>query len=182
MLQWISRHTRRRRNAHNLYGSIVAMTRAPSLYRELCVPDTLEGRFEMHTLHMFVFLDRLGNGGDDGASLRQTLVDQFFADMELTTRQTGVGDLAVPKKMRRLAAVFSDRLSAYQAAIADSDSRALPNLLAENVYAESEQGAKCAARLARYVRRLRTDLTFLSPANFEIGERAAHGPCGGFRR
>lgn len=182
MLQWISRHTSRRRNAHNLYGSIVAMTRAPSLYCELRVPDTLEGRFEMHTLHMFVFLDCLGRGGDDGAPLRQELVDQFFADMETTTRQAGVGDLAVPRKMRRLAAVFSDRLTAYRAAIADSDTRALPNLLANNIYAESEQGAQCATSLARYIRRLRTDLSSLSLGKFEAGEITAREPSGGSRR
>eukprot|EP01030_Chromulinospumella_sphaerica_P025925 gene25925-26094_t len=41
------------------YEAIVAAARHPAFYAQWNVPDTLDGRFDMITLHMFLVLDRL---------------------------------------------------------------------------------------------------------------------------
>ena len=117
MLHWLFRRRSRKRTAQNLYGSIVALARQPELYERFELPDTVAGRFEVLTAHVFLYLERLRREGQAGAGIAQDLVDAFFADMDATNRELGVGDMAVAKKMRGLAAVFEERMKAYGTAI-----------------------------------------------------------------
>jgi len=91
-------------NAAKLYGAIVAQARLPVFYQDLGVPDTLEGRFLMLSLHLFAVLHRLKGEGPAAVGLAQELSDRFSADMETVLREIGVGDLSIPKKVRGLAA------------------------------------------------------------------------------
>jgi cytochrome b pre-mRNA-processing protein 3 len=68
--------------------------------------------------------------------------------MDEHLREDGVGDLRVPKDMRRLAAAFLGRHRAYIVALKMGDRPALEAALRRNVYADSET-AKTAA-LAAY--------------------------------
>lgn len=158
ILTWISNRARRKRTAHEFYGSIVAAARNPSLYSELGVPDTLEGRFEMLVAHMFVFLERLGNAEDNDANLKQELVDLFFADMDVTTRQAGAGDMAVPKRMRELAHVFSERMDTYNESFASSSKDMLVTKLESLVFSKNTQRKIRAERLGIYLIQLRRTL------------------------
>jgi cytochrome b pre-mRNA-processing protein 3 len=63
----------------------------------------------------------------------------------------GVGDLAVPKRMKSFAEAFYGRQAAYLAALAASDHRELENVLARNIF-EAMEGGGGPARLAAYVR------------------------------
>ena len=85
-----------------LYGAIVAQARLPVFYRSFGVPDTLQGRFALLALHLFAVLYRLKSEGGEGRALSQELIDQFSKDMETVLRELGVGDVRVPKAMRRL--------------------------------------------------------------------------------
>ncbi len=152
MLTWITRRAERKANAHNLYGSIVTLTRTPALYDVLKVPDTIEGRFEILVLHIFACLERL-NG--EAAPLAQDIVDMFFADMDTTSRELGVGDMAVPKKMRKLAAVFEERMTAYKSALEDSSNKILMTELQNNFFVGKKASANGADGLVRYIRHLR---------------------------
>ena len=91
-------------DAAKLYGAIVAQARLPVFYQELGMPDTLEGRFVVLSLHLFAVLHRLKPRGHAASSLAQDLIDRFSDDMETVLREIGVGDLAIPKRMRGLAA------------------------------------------------------------------------------
>jgi cytochrome b pre-mRNA-processing protein 3 len=62
----------------------------------------------------------------------------------------GVGDLGVPRTMRRIGEAFYGRQAAYEAALAVDDPERLVTALARNVFG-AEPGAG-AARLAAYVR------------------------------
>lgn len=152
MLRWFKQRRVRKRTAHNLYGSIVASARQPELFRRFGIPDTVEGRFEILTVHMFLFLERLRRQDKADTPLAQALVDAFFADMDTTMRELGVGDLAVPKKMRALASVFHERLNAYREAMDAADPDELTRLIGTNVdFAESANG-RAPALLAAYMR------------------------------
>jgi cytochrome b pre-mRNA-processing protein 3 len=111
------RRSRRRDTISGLYGTIVAQARMPSFYRDYAVPDTLNGRFDLILLHLALLLDRLAQ---DPAlrHLGQAVFDRFCQDMDHNLREMGVGDLAVPKEMRRIGEAFYGRAQAYRAALA----------------------------------------------------------------
>ena len=85
-------------NSEKLYGAIVAQARLPVFYRSLGVPDTLEGRFALLSLHLFAVLHRLKAEGAEGARLAQELVDRFSQDMETVLRELGVERSPHPKE------------------------------------------------------------------------------------
>ena len=92
-----------------LYEQIVAAARQPLLYAEWNVPDTPLGRFEMIALHMFLVLHRLRGEAAEARDVAQNLTDMFFTDVEHSIRELGIGDLGVPKRMKKLARMFYGR-------------------------------------------------------------------------
>lgn len=104
--------------AKSLYESALEAARQPVLFAAYGVPDTLEGRFEMLALHLAVLLDRLGKGEDGTLRLSKPLTERFVIDMDDAMRDFGVGDLSVPREVKKAAAALYDRHKAYGAAIA----------------------------------------------------------------
>jgi cytochrome b pre-mRNA-processing protein 3 len=143
------RRSPRRDTISALYGMIVAQARLPALYRDYAVPDTVNGRFDLIVLHLTLLLDRLGQD-DSLRRLGQGVFDHFCRDMDHNLREMGVGDLAVPKEMRRLGEAFYGRAQAYRAALAAADGQALAAALRRNIYGGSQTAP--AERLASYVR------------------------------
>ena len=134
-----------------LYGTIVAQARTATFYRNYAVPDTVNGRFEMVVLHLVLVLRRL-ESAPEGRRLGQALFDWFCRDMDGSLREMGVGDLAVPAKMRKIGEAFYGRQAAYAAAFAAPDSAPLVAALARNVFGVEEGGAGGAMALAAYAR------------------------------
>ncbi|HZP19996.1 MAG TPA: ubiquinol-cytochrome C chaperone family protein [Bauldia sp.] len=142
--------------AHALYGAIVAQARQPALYADFGVPDTVEGRFEMVVLHLALLLRRLRGEGEAGRAAGQHLFDLFCADMDRSLRAMGVGDLGVPKRMKKMGEAFYGRAAAYDAAIDAGDRQALADAFARNVFAGTAAGG--AAPMAEYALTILTDL------------------------
>ncbi len=113
-----------------VYDAIVASARQPNFYANLGVPDTLDGRFDMIVLHLFLVLDRM-KGEDE--KFRQSLTDYFFMDMDRSLREIGVGDLTVGKKVRKMAEAFYGRINAYQTASEQGEAQWI-HALQRNVY------------------------------------------------
>jgi cytochrome b pre-mRNA-processing protein 3 len=130
-----------------IYGMIVAQARLPAFYQSFGVPDTVNGRFDMVLLHLWLVLRRL-RMSTDGTALAQALFDHFCSDMDDNLREMGVGDLAVPKRMVKFAEAFYGRTAAYDAALKAGGSE-LAQALARNVLLVTE--ATPAAPLAGYV-------------------------------
>jgi cytochrome b pre-mRNA-processing protein 3 len=146
----------------SLYGVIVAQARVPDFYEEFGVADSVDGRFELIVLHLALVTRRLGREAG-GAALGRALVDRFGRDMDDNLREMGVGDLAVPKKMKRMFEALYGRTRTYQSALESASqgassgtgSAALEAALARNVFG-GHGGA--VARLAAYVRCAARDL------------------------
>lgn len=139
-----------RRIADDLYAAIVAAARQEWLYSRWDVPDSPLGRFEMLSLHMVLFQRRLREKGDAARGLSQTLIDEFFRDVEHSLRELGIGDIGVPKRMKKLASMFYGRAASYVEAIEANDEDALASALCRNV--RPADGAWPQAKaLARYV-------------------------------
>ena len=89
-----------------IYGMIVTQAREPLFYRDLAVPDTVNGRFDLVLLHLWLVLRRLKSAGS-GTALSQALFDHFCSDMDDNLREMGIGDQAVPKRMRAFGEAFA---------------------------------------------------------------------------
>ena len=134
-----------------LYGAIVAQARLPAFYRDYGVPDTVSARIDMIMLHLVLVLRRLRQVEADRSLTAQPLFDLFCQDMDDNFREMGVGDLKVPKEMRRIAEAFYGRAQTYDAALDGDDGAALVAALARNVDGGGEP-TLAAARLAAYMR------------------------------
>ena len=130
----------------DLYGAIVAQARRPGFYRDYGVPDTVPGRFDLIVLHLVLVLERLGRDG-----IGQELFDVFCRDLDANLREMGVGDLAVPKRMREFGEAFYGRQAVYRQALASAGGRELEKVLRRNIFADAG-GDPNAARLAAYAR------------------------------
>ncbi len=130
-----------------IYGMIVTQAREPLFYRDLGVPDTVNGRFDLLLLHLWMVLRHL-RGLPGGAELSQALFDHFCADMDANLREMAVGDLTVPKKMKVLGEAFYGRSVAYDMALTGG-SDALADAIGRNVL--DGRDIDNAQRLAAYV-------------------------------
>jgi len=141
----------------SLYAAVVEQSRLPALYERLGAPDTVEGRFEIYTLHVVLLLDRLNQPGDQAKAVSQALFDTYVKALDHALREMGVGDLSVGKKMRKLGEAFYGRVKSYHGAFAAlPEAGALRELLARTVYAGVD--APPVEALAGYVTALRDHL------------------------
>jgi cytochrome b pre-mRNA-processing protein 3 len=139
-----------------LYSGAVAQARRPGLYTDLATPDTREGRFELYSLHVILLLDRLKGQGPQAEETGQGLVDRFTRGLDDAFRELGVGDLAVAKRIKKLAEAFYGRArAADQAFAALPDRRTLEALLARTLFEGDD--AK-AAKMTDYLVRARDHL------------------------
>jgi cytochrome b pre-mRNA-processing protein 3 len=150
-----------------VYGMIVAQARFPSFYRDYGVPDTVSGRLDMIVLQLVLVLRRLRQAPDNVRPLGQQIFDRFCRDMDHNFREMGVGDLAVPKEMRRVAEAFYGRAGAYEPALADGDETALAVALARNVFGVTEPPLG-ARRLAAYMQEAARQLATQDPGQGEL--------------
>ena len=185
MILNLFRRTPRNGTIAALYGVIVAQARKPAFYREFGVPDTANGRLEMIILHAVLVLSRLEAEGGPVRSLGQALFDHFCADIDANLREMGVGDMAVPRKMKAIGEAFYGRKRAYEAAIAAPGLAQLAAALARNVHTGSASDIAGVERLAGYVSAaagalaavdreslLRGDIAFPEPGAFAATEAA----------
>jgi cytochrome b pre-mRNA-processing protein 3 len=150
------------------YEAIVAAARHRGLYAGCGVADSLDGRFDMITLHAFLVLDRL-KGAEQ--PFRQALVDELFQDMDRSLREMGVGDLSVGKKVRKMAEVFYGRVAAYDRALAGPGD-GLAAVLARNILPDDPSAADSleAQRLAAYMGDQRAHLAGQATADIVSGK------------
>lgn len=116
MLFWFRSRAQDRRTAIDFYGAIVAQARRPAYFGDHGVLDTPEGRTAMIILLMFPVLDRLQAGDARARRVARMLVETFVTDVDDSLREMGVGDLSVPKKVKRAAQALGERCLAYRSA------------------------------------------------------------------
>ena len=154
MILPLFRRNRQPDTISSLYGMIVAQARTPVFYREYGVPDTIAGRFDLLLMHLALIVERLMRD-EENKDFGQALFDRFCIDMDDNLREMGIGDMSVPRHMKRVGEAFYGRAQAYQAALAAEGSAPLLETLIRNVYggtAPEQPGA--AERLATYIRRM----------------------------
>ena len=135
--------------AYRLYLDVLGQSRAPAFYQRYRVADTLDGRFEMLLVHVFLLLDRLqqvdaqGQAASQGKALAGHVADWLINDLDQSLREMGVGDMGVGKRIRKMVEAYHGRLAAYGQA---SEQQELQAALHRNVYESrsDEDGAVLA--------------------------------------
>lgn len=176
------------------YIALVAAARNPFFYSTLKVPDTLDGRFELIVLHLFLLESRLlSEGGltppspqerltpaasgslalrrpDPAAeAFAQFLSEAFFDDMDASLRELGVADTGVSKRIKKMGRSYHGSLQAYAAAL--NDRKALCGALARNVYGTVAEGdVAVLEQLATYVERMHAQLATTDAAQIMAGD------------
>lgn len=138
--------------ARSLYLELVEAARNPALYRRFAIPDTLDGRFDSVVLHLAIYLAAVKDKAQEkeAAAFARALASIFFADMDRSLRELGIGDLSVGKQVRKMASAFYGRVEAYHKALAANSD--LEAALARNLYRGKPPRGPAAGGLAKYAR------------------------------
>lgn len=175
---------RKKTNQHivaAIYERLTASSRHPTLYETMGAPDTVMGRFEMIAAHMVIFFRRTGQGRPAVRDLAQEIVDAFFEDIDHSIREIGIGDMGVPKRMKKFARMFYGRYESYAEAIDAGDREALRAALARNIYPPQRDGspnpaARDVAPLADYFLSRAADLMSVTDEDILAGRVAIRPP------
>lgn len=139
--------------AERLYQLSLSHSRNPQFFANFGVEDSLDGRFDSLCLSMAVTLNRLAHCEaafqEQAKQLSQQVFDIFCADMDLTLREMGVGDLGVAKRVKAMSEAFLGRLKAYREALEKEDLDSLEEALRRNLYRQKHEGG--AKELAQAV-------------------------------
>lgn len=148
---WPWAGSRARSDAHMLVAAVSGAARQPALFGPGRLPDSMDARLEAVTLFASLAFIRVRREPGAGP-LAQHFADALFRHLDAGLREAGVGDLAVPRRMRKIAAAFYGRLEAYASALAAGEPGALEAALVRNMLGEA--GAGFAPALAAHAFRL----------------------------
>lgn len=135
--------------ALGLYRACMDQSRLPVFYESYGVPDTMDGRYDLLLVHMFLVLHRLLDDKIEGDPLAQALFDVCFADVDQALRESGVGDMRIAKHMKKMMLAFNGRMHVYEESV---KSGGLEAALLKNLYALTPDNVADAAAMARYIR------------------------------
>lgn len=142
--------TSRRRIAYSIYQSAVIRAREPLFYNTFKVSDSLDGRFDMISIHVFLILHRLKGGSRAAQRLGQDIFDIMFSDMDRSLREIGVGDLSVGRKVRAMAEALNGRIANYDRGLHHLAS--LEEALTRNLYRGQRPSDRILCCIAQYMR------------------------------
>jgi cytochrome b pre-mRNA-processing protein 3 len=159
MLHFFRKSAARKALGLQLYGELIARSRALVFYREFGVPDTIDGRFDLVALHGWLALEHLKGEAAQG------LVDAIFIGFDEAMREQGQGDMGLGRKMKQFADAWYGRLSAYSAA---KNMPALAAALARNLYRGAATDDR-AMTLAEYAIAAREYLRYAPDGTLDFG-------------
>jgi cytochrome b pre-mRNA-processing protein 3 len=162
VLSWFKRRAQDRRTAIDFYGAIVTRAREPAIFARHGVSDTPEGRTAAIILLLYPLLERLQAGGPRERRIARYLSETFVTDIDDFLREEGVGDITVPKKVKRAAQALGQRCVAYNRAARLADPVAALAEELETTVPGLEGNRTGAEALARITLKFRADLAALS--------------------
>ena len=173
-LKSIFRRSQPKDAAQDVYALVLERSRDPRFYRDLGVPDTVDGRFEMLALHAFLVLRRL-KSDPAMAQFSQTLFDVMFDDMDMTLREMGAGDMGVGKRVKAMVKAFYGRIAAYEAGLDAPAEAVLREALERNLYRTAAPTGSQVDGMAAYVRSVAghlagTGTDRIAAAGFSFGD------------
>nr|TFG55224.1 MAG: hypothetical protein E4H34_00900 [Hyphomicrobiales bacterium] len=131
-----------------MFRAIAIQARLPDFHGRFAVPDTIDGRFDLLTLHGFLAMEGLKSSGKKGEMIGTHLATAIFESLEEALRELGVGDMGISRRIKAMANAFYGRLSAYSSAQGESGMR---DALLRNLFRGENNREREAFLLAHYV-------------------------------
>ena len=143
----------KRNKSTALYNAVAQTSRNSLFYTKMGVPDTLDGRFEMLCLFSALVMLRLHDLDRQGKAISQDLFDKMFKQAEKSLREIGIGDMGVPKHMKRMMSGFNGRITSLERALkADNPKDELKDHLKRNLYSTKQDiAAEEIEQMADYI-------------------------------
>jgi cytochrome b pre-mRNA-processing protein 3 len=145
----------------DLYRAVIARSREEIFYQEWRVADTIDGRFDLLTLHAFVVFDALRGQGLAAEELGSKLANVIFTGFDEALRELGISDFGMGRRIRKMADAFYGRLHHYGLAHTEPE---LAAAVQRNLYRGDSERAREAAGLASYMMTARACLKADVPA------------------
>jgi len=148
-----------------LHDVIMEQSLLPEFYMSYGVPDTLDGRYEMFALHLSLLANRLA---DDAAyaDFSQELYDKCFRNIDKGLREAGIGDMSVPKHMKRMMKGFNGRVHAYSEGLTKGASvKVLDAAIERNIYGTLQSPKKEHVRAMRAYIKMNAKALAAQPLN-----------------
>ena len=186
MKNWFCRQDQGEGVALDLYVAAVAQARRPLFYVEYGVPDTVDGRFDLIILHVYLFLRQLNqlaltDGGSaesvQAAQRAQLLFDVMFSDMDRSLREMGVSDISIGKRVKHMVKAFYGRAVAYDEGLMGPDT-VLRNALERNLFGTVQPSQNQLAAMAEYLRYQADNLAKASDQDILAGKLKFATWCG----
>ena len=158
MLKVLRSRAERRNVIDRLCEVVSDRSRATVFFRDFAIADTIDGRFDLQALHVWLVLDELQNR--QKTDIGQQFVDALFIQFDEALRELGAGDVGMSRRMKKMASALFGRLEAYRGA---TDEAALAEAIARNVYRGEARGVEPARTLASYCTLARAHLAQSRP-------------------
>lgn len=159
-----------REEAERLHNVLVAQARRPEFFTKFGVADTIDGRFDLLMVHSFLVFRILEKHGYRGHQLSQKTVNIMFSAFDDAVRGLGVGDMAVPRRMKSMAFAFAGRAAAYSEALTSGDPAKLKDALARNLYRGEAVDPAMLNAMTDYFMKEATRLEALTLDQFMAGD------------
>ncbi len=155
--------------AEKLYAAAIEVARRPAFFQQFGVQDSVDGRFDTLSLVVILIMRRLKDCGEEGKQISQQLFDSMFADMDLSLREMGAGDIGVSKRVRVMAEAFLGRLDVYVTALDNDDRAALGVALGRNLFRSNTDTDPLSNGAVDYVFALASEITNLAQDDLLLG-------------
>jgi cytochrome b pre-mRNA-processing protein 3 len=166
MLNLLRKSAARKALGTRLHALLVSRAREPVFFREFAVPDTIDGRFDLLTLHAWLALEHLSGEAAQG------LTDALFIGFDEAMREQGAGDMGLGRKMKQFADAYYGRLRAYGSA---ADEEELGAAIARNLYRGAKASDIRSRALADYATAAREHLKYSAEGDLNFGPLPALG-------
>jgi len=160
------------RVAQKLYLKIVQQSRRQEFYLQGGVADTIDGRFDLLVLNVYLVMRRLKDIGPGAGKLSQALFDEMFSNLDGDLREMGIGDLSIGKKVQKMAEAFYGRVEGYEAGLKHKDPAVLKEALMRNLYRATPVAGTSVDLMYDYMSRQSQSLAEQAPADILTGEVA----------
>ncbi|MAQ71224.1 MAG: ubiquinol-cytochrome C chaperone family protein [Alphaproteobacteria bacterium] len=168
MFKWLKTRKKVKSVALPLYKKAVMASRRAEFFTDLGVPDTLDGRFDLICLHVFLVVDKANEAGDP--ELGQAIFDVMFKDVDRSLREMGIGDLGVPKHIKKMMKAFNGRAHAYKESLTGTE-RNLEEVVKNNIYGTIPNiDSKKIEKMKQYIKKNYASIQMQSEENFLKGE------------
>ena len=156
--------------SNDIFQKIVNFSRNKIFYTKYCVPDTIDGRFDMLVLTTIIVVHRLSKIKNEGIVLSQNIFDIVFKDLDFSLRELGAGDVSVANNMKKLISSYMGRQKIYLKAFKSEDEKFLALAFKNNIFRNKDQKKNLILLLSKNIFRINKKLNLIEDKKMLIGD------------